>query len=373
MKKVLFVCGSLEPGHDGVGDYTRELAGALKKRELEVKIISIRDRNVVNASEESQPAREEDVDVVRLSMSLSLKNRRKEYQRVIAEYNPNYISLQYVPYAFSSKGIPFGLPRFLNTEDSRIKWHFMIHEGYIDGTLNFKDNLIKRSQIAVLKSLEKKLKPEIIDTSTHQYQSCLSAIGLKSQILGLFGNIPILKTGEHKSDDGISRGVYFGASPNFENMNAFVEPIRRFLEETNEKLEITLCGQSGEKGKRFAALLRARVGSNSFTVQEKGRMSSEDLSKLFLHMDFGIARIPPQLLGKSGSAIALLEHGLPLWIPLAKSQDEIKKNFDFRLNQCFGDLADLKKSKYSFDSGSRLEEIVDSFIQKLTWSQEVVV
>ena len=204
------------------------------------------------------------------------------------------------------------------------------------------------------------------------YQIQLKMIGIQSDILGLFGNIPIIdKPAVVKSNQTFS-GVYFGAPPTQDNFKIFVESINEYLDNSEGNLTIVLCGQSGERGRAFASILREHVKSSRFIVEEKGRMSAEDLSKLFLNMDFGIARIGPQLLGKSGSAISLLEHGLPLWIPLAKSQIDLRENFHFRMNQCFVDLLELKESKQSFNPGSRLEEIAKSFMDKLSSIQDVI-
>lgn len=40
---ILFICGSVEPGKDGVGDYTRRLSGELIRIGHEVKILSLCD------------------------------------------------------------------------------------------------------------------------------------------------------------------------------------------------------------------------------------------------------------------------------------------------------------------------------------------
>ena len=133
--RVLFLCGSLEPGHDGVGDYTRALAGALNALGVTTRIISIMDRNTKSIREEIQTSRKQKVRVVRLSRMLSFEVRKSEYDKIVTDFNPDYISLQYVPYAFSPKGIPFDLPRFLKIQKSSHKWHFMIHEAYVDGLI----------------------------------------------------------------------------------------------------------------------------------------------------------------------------------------------------------------------------------------------
>ncbi len=368
--KVLFMCGSLEPGHDGVGDYTRELAGALNVMGWKTKIIALKDRSVNSVLEQHQQSSNEVVDVVRISKALSLSNRKFEYNKAIQNFNPDIISLQFVPYAFSSKGIPFYLPGFLKLSKSSVKWHFMIHESYIDGNLNFKDRLIKKSQIWILKSLVLKLNPLIVHTSTLRYQSYLKAIGIKCSILGLFGNIHIADSVEREISTKTFRGVYFGVSPESNNYQIFIQAFKALLSKTHGDLEIVLCGNLGEKGNQFASALRQGIDSERFFLIEKGRMNTNELSRLFSKADFGIARVRADLLGKSGSAIALLEHGLPLWLPFAASSEEIASKFDFRVNQCFVDLIEIWELKQKFEPGSRLNEIATLFKNSLLEKNE---
>lgn len=373
VKKILFVCGSLEPGRDGVGDYTRELAGALHAMGVESEIIAIMDRGATEILKETQAAINQVINVTRLSKSLSYSKRKKEYQNLIVEFKPDFISLQYVPYAYSPKGIPLTLATLLKLENHIPKWHFMIHEAYIGANGNFKNKIIRRLQILVLKMLVNKLKPSVIQTTVPSYQAQLETVGIESDILGLFGNIPISKSYSRDHVDETFRGVYFGAPPKEDKFQDFINAINQYLHKTDEAMELVLCGQSGEKGKKFASALRNGIKSKRFDIVENGRMAVGELSNLFLKMDFAIARIPPHLLGKSGSAITLLEHGLPLWVPLAKSQDEVRGNFDFRINQCFKDLSELKKSNHSFEPGSRLEDIATSFINELLHSEDIAV
>ena len=365
LKKILFICGSLEPGRDGVGDYARELAGALLAIGVESKIIAIMDRSVDGIVEENQSTREREVEVIRLSKSLSFKVRKREYQNLVADFNPDFISLQFVPYAFSPKGIPLNLSRFLKTKDHNIKWHFMIHEGYIGGSLDFKNKIIQKIQIYILNSLVKKFEPVVIHTSTPLYQGYLIDIGINTHILGLFGNIPINQQVIRTESTLAFRGVYFGAAPQLNDFQAFVDDLLEYIQKTHEKIEIVMCGKSGESGKEFANFLRQHISDKRFRVIEKGIMSSEDLSILFLNSDFAIAREPARLLGKSGSAIAMLEHGLPMWVPLSIDSDQIALDFDFRVNQCYVDLMELKNSNQSFERTSRLQEIAIAFKESL--------
>lgn len=365
MKKILFVCGSLKAGHDGVGDYTRELAGALMSLGVKCRIIAIMDRETKGFMKEIQPARDQQISVTRLSNTLSFHVRKKEYENLIDEFKPDYISLQFVPYAFSPKGIPLKLSKFLKIRNEKLKWHFMIHEGYIGNSLDFKKRIIRLIQIYILKSLVLKLSPFLIHTSIPLYQRYLADIGIDSDILGLFGNIPISQAVSNIETNQTLVGVYFGAAPQRNDFQLFADGLKEYIQKAKMKIQFVLCGKSGAEGKSFANFLRQQIPYEQFSVIEMGNMRSDDLSNLFLNSNFAIAREPPYLLGKSGSAIAMLEHGLPLWVPLAKDSDQVSRDFDFRINQCYADLPELIVSKKSFVKSSRLHEIAITFKKSL--------
>lgn len=372
VKKILLVCGNLEPGQDGVGDYTRELAGALQSQSTVIKVIALMDRGVSDIVEENQASRQQNVRVVRMALSLSFARRKAVFQKLVAEFKPDWISLQYVPYAFSAKGIPLKLSGFLKIKNAAFKWHFMMHEAFIANNLSFKEKVIQRLQIFVINDLINKLKASVIHTSNPSYQSQLKSIGVQSELLGLFGNIPLIKDPQPSDKKAVLRGVYFGATPKNKNFEIIVNAIHREVEAFGSEIEIVLCGKSGEAGKTFASALRRDANPNSLKIIEKGEMSPNDLSELFLNVDFGIARVPPNILGKSGAAISMLEHGLPLWVPLASSNRQIATHFDFRTEQCFANLTDLRSEKHKFAPESRLNEIATKYIQALGYFENVI-
>lgn len=64
--KIQFLCGSLEPGRDGVGDYTRRLAGELIRQGNDVSIIALNDRFVKEITDLEQGFEGENIPVLRL-------------------------------------------------------------------------------------------------------------------------------------------------------------------------------------------------------------------------------------------------------------------------------------------------------------------
>jgi hypothetical protein len=53
---IVFICGCLEPGVDGVGDYSRRLAGELIRMGNKVQLISLNDYHIDTRTTELQEA-----------------------------------------------------------------------------------------------------------------------------------------------------------------------------------------------------------------------------------------------------------------------------------------------------------------------------
>jgi hypothetical protein len=73
--RILFVCGSLEPVNDGVGDYTRRLCGELVRTEIDAQIISLCNLKVICLTSQNQFIEEKHVGVYRIPMAPSNDQR----------------------------------------------------------------------------------------------------------------------------------------------------------------------------------------------------------------------------------------------------------------------------------------------------------
>lgn len=365
--KILFVCGSLEPGHDGVGDYTRALAGALLATGVETEIIAIMDRGIDGILKESQSTRGQEVFVTRLSRALSYRKRRQEYQNIIADFSPDFVSLQYVPYAFSPNGIPFRLAKLLSAKKEITVWHFMIHEAYVWDDLDFKRKVLKSLEIFILKRLVGSLRPKRIHTSNLFYQQLLSDISIDSNVLGLFGNIKILDDFEDIRKTDVLQGVFFGSGPMLSTFSIFLKGIKELYKDSNTSFNIVFCGKPDFRATDFISYLKKELGDFNINIIEKGILENDDLSLLLLQSHFGISREPPALMGKSGTVAVMLEHGLPVWVPLAEDKNDLRDKFDFRVNQCSIDLHEILSPDFQkgFQAKSRLGSISDKFYKSL--------
>jgi hypothetical protein len=365
--KILFICGSAEPGSDGVGDYTRILAQAVSKYGVDVFILAVWDRYVFEIKIEKIESDNSQISLVRMPARMGVKKGFQKSRVHIESFAPDWISLQYVPYAYNAQGVPWSLSRSLAHIAKGAFIHLMIHEGFIDGKLSFKNKLVRLGQIEVLKKIVRLKKLKLIHTSNVEYKTIFQDIGIQSFILGLFGNIPI------KGERGLSRSllktslkaVYFGASPKRENFESIAIKIAAFLDDSEYRLELVFCGKAGKDRQAFIRILNIECGSEKLQISDLGMLEADELSEIFLNVDFGIARVGPQFLGKSGTVISMLEHGLPLFVPLARDNDHISAFLDFRAEQCFSNLEDLIPFIHQFSSESRISEISDQFLKAL--------
>src|SRR5690606_24463810 len=107
--KIIFICGCLEPGKDGVGDYTRRLAGELIRQDIPVGIISYNDMFVEDEILEHQVSENTPIPCLRIPKAWSRRKRSDHAKIWVKHNNPEWLSLQFVIYSFNDKGLPFGL------------------------------------------------------------------------------------------------------------------------------------------------------------------------------------------------------------------------------------------------------------------------
>ncbi len=332
---ILIMCGCLEPGKDGVGDYVLRIGSWLEANGVEVAYLAMNDR-YVERSDQSSKMR------LRLSSVNSWESRFTKVQSFIETIEPSFIFLQFVPYAFHQKGVPGKFVRLLQELKTEASWIFMFHEAYIDGDLSSKQKLVRLYQKRVIKKLLRNSEDNQVFTSNKKYQKMLDRIGISSAILPLFGNVPFSDRPASKRGEGETKiGVYFGAPPKEETFDVFTTRLKEASKE--HQLEVRFCGRPSPKLEKFISYLK--INCQMVRIVELGEMESDDLSLEFFGADFGISRIAPELIGKSGASTAMLEHGLKLWIPLARSNKHIESEVIFRPELCYSDFEDLMRDR----------------------------
>jgi glycosyltransferase involved in cell wall biosynthesis len=330
--KILFICGSLEPGRDGVGDYIRRLAGELLRLGHTTAALSLNDKYVKTISEEFQYEGNEKIPVCRVpSTATAWKNGRTSIKRWIDAFDPDYTSLQYVPFAFHPKGLPFfWVNRFARLGKGR-KWHIMFHELWVgmEQESAKKELVWGKVQRYIAQYLAYTLKPDRMHTQTHLYLRELEKAGLHVDYLPLFGNISLLESSQNKvnidtpeEENKACQFVIFGGIHSGAPVKEFVRMLADFAKVKGMQAEFIFLGRNGKELENWVEI----CGQHGIKYEVLGEQPVDKISEALSKADLGIATTPHFLVEKSGSIAAMMEHGLPVicvakqWTPRIKEK-----------------------------------------------------
>ncbi len=317
--KILFICGSLEYGKDGVGDYTRRLASQLIKMGHFCHIVALMDKHISEKLTENQLEDNSIINSLRLPFNDGNKGNTILVKNYIQKFNPDLISLQFVPFSFDSKGLPFWIVDSMSTLTQHRIFHIMFHElwvGMEDGT-SIKYYFWGLLQKRIILNLKKYTNPSTIHTQTNLYKYHLEKIGCNVNILPLFSNIKEANHEKSTSNNTLLNSIickkqltciifgeiHFGAP-----VETFANEILIFSK--NHKLFVTLLllGKNGNEAKVWSTAF----STNNFNVRTLGWQSEESISQFLLSADFGITTTPYILAEKSGTVAAMHSFGLPV-------------------------------------------------------------
>ncbi|QEG01047.1 hypothetical protein Mal15_51230 [Stieleria maiorica] len=330
---IAFLCGCLESGSDGVGDYTRRLAGELTRQGHRVVAIALNDRyasdwargthrdrlrkdaNVIDGPIVFQGGDDVGLRVLRFHSSLSWGERIGSVREFLRTQSPDVVSLQFVPYSFHPKGIPFRLARRLQSIGGDLRWHLMCHELWVGlgSSPPFRHRLLGAIQRRILASMIARLRPCRVDSHASPY---IELLGKFTQHVGrvpLFGNIPVEPQQVPRDDSGPIRFCYFGSVHDGWGIEDAAGLLHRIAAPNGRTPQICAIGSGGAG----AAAAWQRFRTAGVPVEEHGRCDEPKVSALLQSCDFGLSASSPDLIEKSGAAAAMFEHGLPVVVTRA--------------------------------------------------------
>ncbi|HKG08688.1 MAG TPA: glycosyltransferase [Pedobacter sp.] len=364
----MFICGSLEPGHDGVGDYVRRLGSALLKAGHSVSAVALEDHYVKKTQKENQASGGALLPVLRIPQGQSSAYKRLQVRTFTDALDPEMISLQYVPYSFHAKGIPFSLINNLRPLVAGCRFHVLFHELWLDTPIGAGQKITAWLQRKLIGRLISKLKPEVVHVTVEFNRERLERIGVDAGVLGLFGNIyPDEETANKEIvfEDTLnisSAVLYFGEPPKGIFRSIFLAEVARFCSTHQHGLRLVLaCGNSAAKDE-FCRLLRKSLDGYAYEIIDCGFLSVGTLSVLMNRCNAGISKSKPHLLAKSGAAVAMLEHGLPIWAP--RWDGTAALGVEFRKELVFSDLVQaITSAKPAYHS--LVEDVAKAFVNQL--------
>jgi hypothetical protein len=379
LRRILFVCGSLEPGRSGVGDYALALAKALKTQCIDSAILALNDRYLTQ--EESSV--DEGIQIRRLPAHLTPKDWIVHLKNCLEEFQPDWISLQYVGYAYDSQGLARSITQVLQAVRRKHQIHIMFHELWegFGARESLKTRVRGWLQRHFVHQMLRSLKPTICHTQNGFYLERLAELKHPAEYLPLFGNITPLppqpqraqtlfeKAGlplaNEKRESFLLFGFFGSIYSNWPMQTCF-ESLREVQEKTGRKVVCISLGNLG-KTRDSWELMKAQYGAN-FGFCEVGFLGAEDMSFCLSELDYGIATTPFEGLGKSGSFVAMLEHGKAVFAgegllcaPLSNEARREPNSFPFSQLPATV-LADTK----SLQKGSRLNETTALLVRALS-------
>ncbi len=370
--KIVFVCGSIERGCDGVGDYTRRLAQSLLSIGHDVSIIAMRDTFVDEQKREIIESEIGEIKILRIPLNLGLNQSSVIIKSELEEIKPDWVSLQFVIFAYHAKGLPFGLSQLMANSFKGYKVQIMFHELWlgIEKITNIKHSLWGLFQKWIVLSMIRKLKPSLIHTNSKWYADQLAKTSKKVKVLPLFSNIPVLEEFENKNRNIDFLGsksikfIVFGHISLHAPVEKFVEELYLISENNKIEFSITFIGKNNSDLNRWVETWKTR-----FSALVLGVQSEYEISKNLSQSDIGISTTPFALLGKSGSFYALLDHGLPV-INVSDLNELFEERKNFRAPQGLfeykiGNLEDIFTNINLPEKSNQLNITRDLFLNDL--------
>lgn len=325
---ICFLSSSFEPGRDGVGDYARDLAASCTAQRWSARLLALNDPHVAAPLGETQTARGVALQTLRLPASMPWRERILSARDFLEQQPTDWVSLQFVCYGFHPKGLVIGLERQLMPLIGDRRLHVMLHELWIGASrgAGLRHQMVGSMQRWAVRSLIARLKPAVVHTSNSGYLHLLGKAGIRARILPLCGSIPIVANGdqdwlEHElvrlgvtSSTAASAGQwrfgFFGTLPDRWPPEPLFSYIAAAAERTGRRIAVVSIGRLGP-GEALWRDMQSRYGQR-FGFARLGERPREEVSMFLQSIDFGLATTPWQLIGKSASTAAMLDHGLPV-------------------------------------------------------------
>jgi len=336
--KIIFLCGCLEPGRDGVGDYCRKLADTLKNDGVEVGLLAYNDFYIQDVHQDEQLERKVTTEVLRLPSSMEDDIKTDIATKWINQFRPDILSIQYVPYSFNKRGMPFGLAKQFEKLAKAINVHIMFHEIWQGESKesSLKDIIIGYLQRKISMSIVSSTNAKWISTTNDYYRNGVLRAGAKNVFkIPVFSNMPLGDLQQTAVLDQLPKEItnnrseyilatFFGGLLFHQQIFSSLTNLANLIKkQTGKKLVVTHIGRSRGVEEQFQEL-KLKTGIETFVL---GEFSEQKVADYLIHVDLGLTNYPKVLFEKSGSVAALLYNECPvIFLKEGFENDERKIN-----------------------------------------------
>lgn len=319
--RIALIAGCLEPGQDGVGDYARRLATECERLGHQVALLSVAEKH-----SSGNPVAEP-ISTLRLTSAEWRGDGGQEARRWLDTFRPDWVSLQFVPYSFDPRGLfAASIGAFRTTLGGATNRHIFFHEIWIGSYQGapLRARLTGFRQKKAVRRLLQAIEPRCVHTNTGYHRDALATIGQPARILPLFGNVPVpipAAAAAAIALPGVDPaalvcGMFGSLDPGWA-AEKFLQDFAMLATSLGKPVALVAAGGLGLGAKRFNQI--AEEWREKVACVAVGRCAEAELARLFARFDFGVTSVPWNIVGKSGSAAALREHGLRVVVTTAGS------------------------------------------------------
>jgi glycosyltransferase involved in cell wall biosynthesis len=356
--RLALIADSNEPGQSGVGDYALLLAGALERLDVTTEVFSL---------------------------GACGSEQRRSLSARVAAFEPDWLSFQYVPYAYAHRGMVTRTTLPWKALRGRTGTHVMFHEIWIGSHegASIRDRFMGWLQKRGIRSIVQLLKPEVIHCSNRLYSAMLAHAGIQNQILPLFGNVPVVvsKTDPYEAlvsslQPGSPRkgwlvAAFFGTI----HPNSSALTVLQWLKEkallSGRHLLVVSLGRCPNAAGYFQSWAETLNDQENVRFEVRGELPPDELSGWLGAADCGLSTTPYNIIEKSGSAVAFAEHGVPVLVtdlgaPVRHCDvpdQSLAPRFWLANDATLGTLSDVPPRQ---PDGNLVDEVASTFLRQLS-------
>ena len=321
----------------GPADANLLLAAELTKRNHRVSLCGLSDGRRTTVESESRLIHDVTVNALHIPEAISWEERCEALRNFLAEQELDFVIIRFIPYSLNPKGIVWkaanSLPKVLRGRS--VFW--LVDEIWLgEGPTNWKHRLVGSLQRYSILRLLKATPNRLVFTNNHFNTKALQLRGVKARTLRLFGNIPVVDS---------DRGAWLFHE--FEKAGIPITPANRsqwlvlgifgvfhsdwdpdsFLSELKDRAaqhgrQVCLVGVGSLRSYEAHWENVSQKWAASFQFLHLGCREESEVSQFLQSVDFGLTTNPYFLVGKSGTCMAMLDHGLPILVPRITSHDD---------------------------------------------------
>jgi hypothetical protein len=182
-------------------------------------------------------------------------------------------------------------------------------------------------QRGVVLELMRRLRPRAVHTQTEVYRIVLARERIAASVLPLISNLPCAEGdgwaeilaplaaqagGKRPERKNLYLAGVFGAVYPEWKVEEVVNTLLPLVQQSQKRLLLVFHGRSNLTPAMFAQL-KNKIRDQADVVVA-GERPGEEISKILQALDLGLATTPRQVIQKSGSVAAMLQHGLPVLV-----------------------------------------------------------